>query len=75
MAEDKKNRSYVNVGVIGYNYDNTRKQTLASSIEKTYRMQSLKDEYFGEIGIDYIKAKQQKLIEDLSDEPQGPQIG
>ena len=72
MADENQNRRYVKIGVIG----DGKKQTLRESIEKDFRKKSLKIDYMEDSDLDriYRKFKQEKVIIDLADEPQGPQM-
>ena len=70
MAEDKSKKPYVDIKVIGPNYDsNVYKKTISDSIHKSLRVRTLNDVGMG------CRSKQQKGIDTLSEETEGPQMG
>ena len=69
MADKKEHRSYMDVEL------NTKKTTIAKSIDKEYRLKNLRDDLSCYGIIDGISQKQTYKEECSFEEPQGPQWG
>ena len=69
MADKKEHRSYMDVEL------NTKKTTIAKSIDKEYRLKTLRDDLNDYGIVNNISQKKTYKEEKSFEEPQGPQLG